>query len=358
MIRPSENGLNSSRVRVSGIRLKSGLSREGVSSSSGEVDRRAAAAEEAGSDAATGKSVSTGAGGTVSGGIANSSSCASGAEATPSVAGTAPTVRVPITAPMDTSIPSGERMLSTPSASASSSAETLSVSRVTRVSPSRTPSPSRLCHCAMVAEAIDSPAAGTFMTMISGSSSRVVNPKGTSVSPASTDPAAASSGSDSSSPAGSGATEASTELISAPSAISAMTVPIGTSSPSDTTILMVPAASDSNSVDTLSVSIVANSSPLTIVSPSALCHCPIVAELMDSPAAGILTSCAMIGVIGSGEVFFRRRRPSPRASSVPAGALPWNLPPDSRRCCGPHSARGATPHTFRGAARYRTRPPC
>lgn len=72
----------------------------------------------------------------------------------------------PRTAPMGASAPSGTRISSMPSSSASRSVETLSVSSVTRVSPLATASPEPLCHAATVAAVMDSPKLGIRMSLM------------------------------------------------------------------------------------------------------------------------------------------------------------------------------------------------
>ena len=71
-----------------------------------------------------------------------------------------------MSAPIGTSSPSPTRISRTPSAAASSSLETLSVSSVTRMSPLWTMSPFALCQRATLAEVTDSPEAGTLTSVL------------------------------------------------------------------------------------------------------------------------------------------------------------------------------------------------
>jgi hypothetical protein len=79
-------------------------------------------------------------------------------------AATAPSAMEAMTAPMETSVPSGTMMVNVPSVGDSSSEETLSVSKVTSVSPLRTALPEALCQRATLAEVMDSPKAGTLIS--------------------------------------------------------------------------------------------------------------------------------------------------------------------------------------------------
>ena len=69
-----------------------------------------------------------------------------------------------MTAPILTSSPAGAEIWRVPAASAWSSVETLSVSMVTRRSPTLTESPLFLCHVEMTALVMDSPALGTLIS--------------------------------------------------------------------------------------------------------------------------------------------------------------------------------------------------
>ena len=198
-----------------------------------------------------------------------------GAAETALAAGALPVVKVAMTAPIATSSPSATMMAMTPSASASSSLEILSVSRVTSVSPRLTWAPLATCQFPILAEVIDSPAAGTFisMTFTSPSTGASLGAAASSDLTAAGFPDAVAAADDSS--------------------ITATTVPIATSSPSCTRILSVPSASAVRSLETLSVSIVSTVSPLMTASPSCLCQRATLAEVIDSPTFGILTSVAI-----------------------------------------------------------------
>ena len=125
-----------------------------------------------------------------------------------------------------------------PDSSASSSVDTLSVSRVTRAAPLLTVSPFATCHAATFAEVTDSPAAGTM----------------TSMTAPPFDGVAAGAGGVGATTAGAGA-GAGVGVVAAgvvagaaaPSLIMATTVPIATSSPSGVMICSVPLWSASSS---------------------------------------------------------------------------------------------------------------
>jgi len=147
-------------------------------------------------------------------------------------AGAAPTVILAMSEPMLTSSPSGVMISIVPFSSASSSEETLSVSRVTSAVPLLTVSPEATCHAATFAEVTDSPAAGTMTSM---------------TLPLSADVGAAVAGvvAGASVAAGAGVEAAGVAEAAAPSLILATTVPIATSSPSGVMICSVPACSAS-----------------------------------------------------------------------------------------------------------------
>lgn len=198
----------------------------------------------------------------------------------------APTVILAISEPMLTSSPSGVMISIVPDSSASSSLETLSVSRVTRAAPLFTVSPLATCHAATFAEVTDSPAAGT-MTSIT---EPLLVGAGVDAGAAS---ALAGAGVVAGAAVSGAGVAGALEAAAAPSVILATTVPIATSSPSGVRICRVPSCSASSSVDTLSVSRVTRTSPFETASPSALCHWATFAEVTDSPAFGMITSNAM-----------------------------------------------------------------
>ena len=109
---------------------------------------------------ATGAGVAAGAGAGAAGAAAAGAALAAGALVEPE-----PPMRA-MSAPIGTSSPSPTRISRTPSAAASSSLETLSVSSVTRMSPLWTMSPFALCQRATLAEVTDSPEAGTLTSVL------------------------------------------------------------------------------------------------------------------------------------------------------------------------------------------------
>ena len=250
VVRPSVTGSVETRSAAAAGGVKSGFAAAGAATAGA-----ATGAEAGGAGTGTGAAAGVDAGG--------------GAE--PAEAGTAgdvtPVSMVAMTAPMETSSPSGVRILKRPDAGASSSLETLSVSSVTSTSPWVTCSPSFLRHLATFAEVMDSPAAGTFSSIVA--------------------PDAAGAG------AGVSATGTAAAAAATSPEMRAMTVPIETSSPSPMRISSVPSAAASSSVETLSVSKVTRMSPFFTASPFFRCQRATLAEVMDSPAAGTLTSSDM-----------------------------------------------------------------
>ena len=160
-----------------------------------------------------------------------------------------------------------------PETSASSSVETLSVSRVTSTSPLVTTSPVDTCQLATFADVTDSPAAGTSTS--------------TTSPPADTGAAAAGVAT---SATGAGVDAAAAGADAAAVSILATTVPMATSSPSWMRMWSVPDCSDSSSDETLSVSMVRRMSPFETLAPSATCHWATFADVTDSPAFGMITS--------------------------------------------------------------------
>ena len=80
----------------------------------------------------------------------------------------------------------------------------------------------------------------------------------------------------------------------------AMTVPMATSSPSGTRIFRRPDTGASSSLETLSVSSTTSTSPWTTESPSFFRHDATLAEVIDSPEAGTLSSTLAPGTGGAG----------------------------------------------------------
>ena len=205
-----------------------------------------------------------------------------GAGVAATVAAPAPTVILAMSEPMLTSSPSGVMISMVPDSSASSSLDTLSVSRVTRAAPFFTVSPFATCHAATFAEVTDSPAAGTITSITAPLLDGDEDGLGVAAAWAGSGVGVLGAG-----------VAGALDADAAPSLILATTVPMATSSPSGVRICRVPSCSASSSVDTLSVSRVTRTSPFETASPSALCHWATFAEVTDSPAFGMITSNAM-----------------------------------------------------------------